>query len=630
MKTSPSGYRRSLLPALLLCLLALLASARAESAAVRLPPVPEAPELGWVRRPFFEALPPWDLDPVLFPAALRATPAKPSGPAETAWALLREADEKGKSARNNESASRPLDDAARLYLRAYAADKNGAIGFLGLRMAARSYFQGGRYAEAAGVATTLIRRSGGRGADLPYYLFKGEALYQKRDLLAARECFRRAQAGKFDPYTRMRIDLRIADASLELGNTAYAEPAYRKTLRDPAVQRKQPWPSIRYGESLLGAGRFEEAATLFRNLDTDQVPPPVRAAALLGAGDAALLGGNLPGAGLSYRRAAGIGDFPETRDWVRLRLADLAFAGGNRAEALKGYSALSSASGRSVAREAGYKKAVALYLLGDNAAVVKASEDWLAGNAGRAGDKEMRALAAKAGADFVRAAAKTNPSGGWPALSAMLFAIGRTKELPALLADIGKEWEDARIWGGAADLYNAAGDAGRSADMKRIAAAEAAYWRGDLPGVLRELDWRDPSREHVAGALWLAAKTLFRQGRYAEADAALRRLESVRADTPVVSDGTPFPPARELSAFSRALPGRWAGMGDEFRSAPSQGPVPGLSMLKAMAEPKKEKPPAGKRPAKPARSTSGGDLYADYQRIRERVGRINAEEGATP
>jgi hypothetical protein len=426
----------------------------------------------------------------------------------------------------------------------------------------------------------------------------------------------------------MRIELRVADASLELGNLAYAEPAYRKVLDRASVQRELPYPAIRYADSLLAANKIDDGAAVFGNLDVDAVAPPARAMALIGAGDAALLSGNLGSARAAYMRAGACGDFPGTADWLKLRLADLEFANGNRQAALKEYGALAGSAHRPVAREAGYKKALTMYLLGDHAAVLKESEGWLVRNAGKSGEKGMRAMAAKAGADMVRAAARSNPSERWPALSALLFAYGRTREWPVLLGEIGKEWEEARIWGGAADLYAVAGDAARSGAMRRIGRAEAAYFRGEYPAVLTELEWKDPARESAPGALWLAAKTFYRQGRHAEADAALRRLEAVQA-APAGSGA--FPPPRELSVFNRVEQGRWPELHESLKALPPQPQVPGLSMIKAMAEPKKPadaepETKAGARKGKAA-APSGGDLYADYLRVRERVRKIHAEDG---
>ncbi len=621
MKPSNFSYRHIITFRALLWLLLLLAAAPALGAPVRLPPVPEAVDLGWVRQPFFESLPAWNIDPFPFPAPSAALPPKPQGPADPTWTLLSQADAQRKTAEGRKVLdSRLHEEAARLYLRAYASDKNGPNGFLALRMAARSFFLGGFYAETAGVATTLVKRSGGGGADLPFYLLKGEALYQKRDLLAARECFRRALTGQFNAATKTRIELRIADASLELGNVAYAEPAYRKALSAPASQRRLPFNAIRYGESLISAGKTSAAAELFRNLDTeaDGVPPLARAISLMGAGDVAILSGDLVSAQTAYMKAASIGNFSETRALLKIRMADLAFAGGKRAEALSGYGALVDSPVPAIAREAGYKKGLTLYLQGDFPGVVAMSDGWLARYPGKSGEKEMRKLAAKSGVEMVRAAARANPADRWPALSSLLFAYGRTKELPALYGEIGREWEDALIWGGAADLYSAAGLASRSADMRRIERAEGAYYRGDFPAVLAELGWKDPAREHASGALWLAAKTFFRLGRHAEAEAALRRLGTVQAETAASRDKSPFPPDRELMSFNRAQLGRWAELRDSLKDVPPQPQIPALALIRSMAEP--QKPEEGK-----ASAASGGGLYADYIRIRERVRRINSE-----
>jgi tetratricopeptide (TPR) repeat protein len=626
MKTS-TIRRRS--PFAIAVILWLLLCAVASAAPVRLPPVPENPELGWSRQSFFEALPPWNLDPLLFPPASRELPPRPAAsPAETAWSLMSQADALRKEAESGGNDARRHDDSARLYLRAWSADKNGAVGYKALRMAARGYLLGGLYGEAAGVATTLIKRAGGRGADLPWYLLKGEALYRKRDLLAARECFRRAIDGPFDAQTKIAIALRIANASFELGNIAFAEPAFRKALGKRDEQLRRPEQAIRYGEALLAAGRTAEAGVVFGNLDSTEISAPMRAIARIGSGDAALLAGDLSGARNAYKHADSGGDFPESREWLKLRMADLSFAGGNRQAALKEYSSLASSPDRPVAREAGYKKALTMYLIGDHASVLKESEAWLLRNAGLGGEKEMRAIAAKAGASMVRAAGKSNPADRWPALAALLFSYGRTKEWPILLAEIGKEWEDARIWGGAADLYGSAGDAVRSADMRRIEKAEGAYYRGDLPGVLTALDWREPAKEHSPGALWLAAKSFFRLGRHAEAEAALRRLDAVRAESRAGKPDAPFTPERELAAYNRAQQESWHGILDALKEVPPQSQAPGAAMVKAAEASRKaaSAAPAKGAPKAAAKTPSGGDIFLQYQGLRARVERIRAED----
>jgi tetratricopeptide (TPR) repeat protein len=627
MKTSKTRRR---FPFAIAAVLWLLLCAVAHAAPVRLPPVPEATELGWVRQSFFESLPPWNLDPVLFPPASRELPSRPAaGQADTAWTLMRQADALRKEAEKNGNDSRRHEESARLYMRAWASDKGGAIGFQSLRMAARGYLLGGHYSEAAGVATTLVRRSGGKGADRPWYLLKGEALYRKRDLLAARECFRRALDGPFDAQTKIGIVLRMANTSFEMGNIAFAEPTFRKAIGNPSDQIRRPEQAIRYGEALLAAGRTTDAGKVFANLDAPEVPAPLRATARIGSGDAAFLSGDLAGARADYILADSGGHFPEPKEWLTLRLADVAFAGGNRQAALKDYAALASSPVRAVAREAGYKKTLTMYLLGDRATVLKESEGWLLRNSGRSGEREMKAMVAKAGADMVRAAAKSNPADRWPALAALLFSYGRTKEWPILLGEIGKEWEDAGIWGGAGDLYGSAGDAARSADMRRIGRAESAYYRGDLPGVLTELDWRKAEKENAPGALWLAAKTFFRMGRHADAEAALRRLETVRAESSSPRQDSPFPPERELSAYNRAQQGTWNALGDALKDVPPQSQAPAAAMVKAEADARKaaSATPAKGRPKPAAKATTGGDIFLQFQGIHERVERIRAEDG---
>jgi tetratricopeptide (TPR) repeat protein len=630
----PSTQRRRTTVHLGLILLALFVAVPAVAQAPRLPPVPEAPETGWLRQPFFEVLAPWNLDAVLFPPASRSLPPKPGGSADAAWELARKADAKRVAAEGKANDPFLHEEAARLFMQAYTADKNGAVGFHALRMAGRCYFLGKHWTEAAAVATTLVRKSGGRGADLPWYLLKGEALYQKRDLLAARECFRRAAAGSFDPDTKMRIDLRTADASLELGNVAYAEPAYRKALSGLPSPRKMPYNAIRFGEAMLAAEKYSEAAALFRSIDADPALPDLsRALASIGAGDAALLSADLPTARNAYLRAERTGEFAETKDLIKLRMADLAFAGGNRAEAAAGYEALAASGRPDIAREAGYKKALAVYVQGDYPGVLKVSEAWLAKYSGKTGDRGMRILAAKAAAEMVRAAGKANPADKWPALSSLLFAVGRTKEWPILMGEIGGEWENARIWGGAADLYAVAGDNGRSASMRRIRKAEAAYYRGELPAVLTELDWKGPQKEYHPGALWLAAKTFFRLDRLAEADAALKRLAVVQAELPPPpGEKNPFPPEKELTIFNHALQGRWAELREMFKELPpATGQVPGLQVVKAMSgfvDPKdaKEGTKGTKKAARGPKPATDGDIYAAYLRTRERVAAINAED----
>lgn len=591
---------------------------------VKLPPVEELPELSWSRQPFFPMISRWDLDPVLFPAENRAAGMPKQGPGgqETPESLFQRARRKAEEARNYGDDAKLHEEAARLYMRAYAAARGGETGFEALSLAARSFLLAGRYAEAEGAATRLISRAGTNGASLPFYLLKGEALFRRGNYLSARECFRRAASGQWDVETRRRIDLRIADVSFLLGNPAFAEPAYRKTLLSPGARfGAYPFETIRFGETLLAAGRAEEALQVFRRLHKESIPANAHVAACLGEGDALLVLKRYALAEYAYHQAALWGDHPEMRWWVQCRFADLSFATGRRKEAAARYRELSSCPEPSVAREAGYKWILSLYLAADHEGVVREAGTYLLRNAEKAGAGNVRRMAAKAGAEIVRAVGSRDPAKKWPAFFAFLFSFARSAEGKALFADMGREWEEGRIWGGAGVLYQAAGDKDRGGEMMRIESAERAYFRGDLDGVLTALGYGEARRESSPAALWLLARTFFRQGRYEQAAEALGRLDHLSPEPP----GVGHTARKELAAFARAMQGQRKEALDSLKEMKSPPPTSSLAFLLAWAD---DRPPSareGEVREKDKGKKTPGDLWADLAAGLQRYRRLMGE-----
>lgn len=619
MRSATTRQNRSLYLLALLWALFLIAAHSAEGG-VPFPPVPEAPDLAWDREPFFRDLPEWNMDSPAFPwvpapAGIRKAESDPDF---IVAGLFREA-------RKRESEGGPPSEVARLYLRSYAAAKSRETGYLSLKQAARYFFRAGRYAESAGILDRLIDRSGAGSAGTAYYLFKGEALARQGNFLSARECFRRASAAKWDAETRQRVALRIADMSFLLENIAYAEPMYRKTLSGPGAFRRYPHESIRYGETLLSAGKIDEALAVFRKVREDSPSPEMRSAAQLGEGDALLLRKDLSGAQVAYGQAGAM-EIPSTRWWLLLRKADLEFLAGGRDAAARMYAGLGACPLPAVAREASYKAILARHLLSGHESVLDGSRAYLARYAGKRGETGVRKMAARAGAALVAEAGRKDPASRWPLLSEYLFAFGRSPEGKTLYADIGGEWESALLWGGASALYAAGGKDGKSREMLRIEAAERRYWQGDLPGAAAALDLRSPGGEASRGALRLLARIRFREGKYDEAANLLRRLEAPGA----APDGGKVPgppPDRELLAFARALQGKW----DEALEAlqgidPAAAPAPVLG-LRSMARrhaatAEKAAVPQGKNATLPP----SGDLYSAYERSQERFHRLMAQE----
>ncbi len=602
----------------------VLLAVRAEGS-VPLPLVDEAPDLSWVRRPFFLSLSAWNLDKLVFDPLLAQTPGASPGDADgnSPGSLYWQASRLATEARAKGDDPGLHETAARIAMRAYAGRRNGDDGFRSLALAARSYFLAGMYAEADGVAGRMIARSGLANASLPYYILKGEALFQKRNYLTARECFRRASAGRWDAVTARRIALRIADASFLLGNLAYAEPAYRKVFREgDAVLRAHPLEAIRFGEALLLAEKFDEAVRIFRTVREGTVPADVRAASYLGEGDAFLAGKRLPLAEHAYRYSEPWGNTPWIKGWIRCRTADLAFAKGNRKEAAALYRELKDEPGAELAREAGYKWILSLHLSGDHEGVVREAETYLSRNDGAPWTAAVRAMGARSGVEIVRAAGLKDPARMWTVYSTLLFSFGKTDEGRGLFRSLGEGWEKGRLWGGASSLYAAGGDAPRGRQMARLGAAESAYYRGDSDNVLLLLGYGDGSREGHAIGHWLAAKTFFRLGRYGEASAALARMEAPGGG------GADPGPGKELAIFAAALAGSREGTREALKGVDPKSASPALPYLVEWSAADAGKPPAGRNAVREkAPAGKAGELWTDLAAAQRRYRRLTADEG---
>ncbi len=576
-----------------LCLLALLWAvfllfSRVAEGRVPFPPVPESPELAWERQVFFRDLPEWNMDSPGFPWV-------PS-PAELRNAESDASSQGGPLFRHalaRERSGGTAEESARLYMRAYAADRSGETGFVALKQAARLFFRDRRYMEASDILGRLIERSGKGSSISSFNLLKGEALARMGNHLAARESFRRASGGRWDDDTRRRIGLRIADMSFLMGNIAYAEPLYRKLLAGADAPRKFPYESIRFGETLLSTGKSDEALGIFRKVRDGSASADAGCASLLGEGDALLLRKDLAGARFAYEQAGGRAT-PTVHWWILLRKADIESASGGREAASASYRNLATCPLPDVAREAAYKWVLARFLLSDYETVLKESQAYLGRFAGKPGDSGMRTMAARAGAAFVAEISRKHPADRWTALTEYLFAYGRAPEGKALYRAIGTEWETAGLWGGAAALYFAAGDAAASRSMLRIEAAEKRYWEGDLQGAASELNIRNPAAETSRPALRLLARIRFREGRYEDAAKLLVRIGAMGPATEAGKE-TAAEREKEFLAFARALQGKWT---DSVGMMKGSGPAPAQN-----------------------------DLYSAYERSQERYRRLLSDGG---
>jgi tetratricopeptide (TPR) repeat protein len=602
----------------------LLLAARAEGS-VRLPPVEEAPNLAWTRQPLFTFLSRWNLDPVVFDPLLsrdRNAPPEETGgppPATLFRRASRLADEAGKKGNDR----RLHEAAARTAMQAYAGSRGGDAGLKSLALAARSYFLAEMYTEAEGVATRLIERSGHGAAALPCYLLKGEILFRRKNFLTSRECFRRASAGRWDGATARRIALRIADISFLMGNPAYAEHAYRKVFREGnAVLRAHPLEGLRFGEALLAASMLEEAASVFRGVRDVSMPGFARAASYIGEGDALLLAKRYPQAENSYRYAEPWGKSPEIEGWIRCRIADLEFMKGKRKEAMARYRLLKETAAREPARESWFKWILCLHLVQEHEDVIREADAYLAADPEVPGAAAVREMAAKAGTELVRAAGKKDPARMWTVFTSYLFSFAKTDEGRNLVKTLGAVWERERLWGGASSLYATAGDAERGLEMTRVAAAEAAYFRGEFDNVLALLAAGDARRTPSAAALWLTAKTLFRQGRFEKAADALAGLEKLPQDAGAAAqDG-----GRELALYAAALKGKKDETRETLEKLDPKVAAPGLPYLRDWSgdntSRRDKETVGGKTPAGGA-----GDLWTGIAAVQRRYRRIAADEG---
>lgn len=520
--------------------------------AVYLPRVPETPDLSWRRQPLFRSISRWDV-PSLLPLRTFPKEQRDSSPsADPALRLYRDAVKAEETARRKGYAEGSGEAAARLFLQAQAAFGKGDRGILCMDRAARLFFLAGRYLEAEDLAKRLIRKSGGRTAAAPYFLLQGESLLHRGNVLAARECFRQAASGRWDPETVRKLSFRIADASALLENVGYASTRYRRIFRSPEASfRKYPAEAIRYGEALLQAGNPGEALAVFRAIRNEPLPRAVLAAAALGEGDALLILEHPGEARAAYRNAEGSGISPEEAEWLRCRLADLDFLSGARKEAAAQYRTLAKSLHPDIAREARYKWILSLYLLGDRENLLRVVGESYFRNDDAPGAANIRRMAAEAGTSLVRAAASDHPARLWTAFHAFLFSFSGSPAGNRLCEELGTKLEADGLWTTAAILYRAAGSADRREAMGRIAALEQAYFRDPPEEAIRLLDsWSDAEKASPELG-WLAAKAYFRAGRYRESSILLQGLDSPSRP----ARGEEPPRQRELAATLAALAG---------------------------------------------------------------------------
>lgn len=596
---------------------------------VPFPPLPSTVDrdLAPPRPSFFPKLEPWDLDPILYPfeatekrtaAALVDSPKEAVTHFERARILFDMARaEKKEDARQN-----GYDNAARSFLQAYASAKTREIGYEALRLAARSFLLAEKYPEAEGVAGRIIERSGG---DPSFYLLKGEAYLRLGNNLAAREALRRAQTGRWDEHTARLIAVRIADVSFLSGNPLFAESIYRKQLQVPSLRKSAPRSSLRFAETLLALGKNTEAEAIFREIRGASDDPEVKALARIGEGDAFLLQGGLARARFAYAQAEvdlakSTSKFP--RLWHRARKGDLQLSEGDFDNAARTFSLLTDVPEATVARDAGYKRVLALHLAGNPEKTIELSQSYLAKYARQPGDTAMRSMAARAAATIVRKTKEADPSKQWPAFSEYLFAFGRAPEGRELLRGIAKEWETNRLWRGAAALYEFADEETLAKEMRRVDEAERLYHQGRFDNALAVLALDAKGADPSWAAFRIASRVAFRKGTYDNAIRLARKAES-RMPQLTPKDGKEgskeLSPDRELIVVSLALLGRSEEVARELTSVDLKAQS---ASLRSVAPPKPVDPKAAPGPKE-------SNVFGNYSRVQERY-RRTMETGGRP
>ncbi|GAB4361569.1 MAG: hypothetical protein Kow00128_00490 [Deltaproteobacteria bacterium] len=584
---------------------------------VDLPRVADRPDLSWKRQPLFRTISRWDVTSLLprteFPEKGDASPAD-----EPALRLYREAREAEEIARRKGFEEPSTEAAARLYLQAHTAFGKGDRGLHCLSRAARLFFLAGRYLEAEDLAGLLIRRSAGPAAYAAYFLLKGESLLHRGNFLTARECFRQAASGRWDPGIARKLSLRIADASYLLGNMRYASTLYRRILRpSDAAFRSHPEEAIRLGDALLQAGDAVEALAVFRSLQNMPLSRTDLARAALGEGDSLLILNDPGSARLAYRKVEGSGASPDTEAWLRCRLADLEFLSGSRKEAAAQYRAVSDASSPDVSREARYKWILCLFLLGDYEELLRVVGESYSRNEETPGAANIRRMAAEAGTSLVRSASTENPARFWTVFQTFLFSFSGSPMGNRLYGELGSDLESKRIWPTASILYQAAGRTERRETMRRIASLERAYFRDPPEKTIRLLDSWSEAEKVSPEIRWLAAKAYFRAGRYRDSLDQLKKLES--ADSPSAKE--PFPRHRELAAYISALQGNREHTRSLLADRKLPAGSPGLSYLNVWAS---ESPAGDSGPSGGLLPETGSDplwetLTTDLKRYRRAI-----------
>lgn len=620
-----AGPRRRLVFPIAGLLLSIAAFPPAAVGEPKLPAAKGAPQFSWSREPLLRTQSPLDVDSLVFAGLPQTIPAGRSSGAngEAAADLYRRGIKKSNEAAANDDDPGRYTQAARLFLQAYAASRYSDGGFFALSMAARSYFHAKRYLEADGIAKQLITRAGAERTALPYYLVRAEALAARGNYLAARECFRRALRASWNGKTRTKISLRIASMSFLMGNLAFAEPAYRKILAQPGALEEHPFAALHFGETLIAAGKNDEALSLFRRIEKGPVPAEAAAAAFRGEGDILLMRNDVALARYAYDQARVKSGLRKPGWWARCREADVAFAEGRFADALAGYRAVKDSPDPSWAREGWYKTILTLYLLSDHEGVVRESRNYLARYGGTKAAEKVRRMQVASGAHLLRAAVSRDPAAAWPLYSSLLFSMLRVPEGKALFRAFGREWERARLFAGASAFYAAAEEPERSGKMRALEAMERRYARGQFDRVAASWSAAEKSAHPPAYAAWLAAKSFFRRGEYGRTGLALSRMEPLPAGPG--QKPSDLAGKRELAAVASGMQGNWA----QARKALAEidSPSPFLRCLAVLAETKVAR--AGKAADASGNPGPAGssELWAEIARGQARYRRLMAADG---
>jgi tetratricopeptide (TPR) repeat protein len=188
-------------------------------------------------------------------------------------------------------------------LTAYAAALKGTKDRAGLHVSrALALYHSGQYDEAIAALKSAVEERGKEEKDRIIHMYESQATYEfmmgraleaKRDTAGAREAYARALLSELSYYP---AHVRIGVLSLVSGDTTAALTSF-KTAVD--IQPANGWIRSVYGNTLLAAGKYDEAITELKQVT---VIEPWFSAPYHALGRAADLKGDQPNARVWYRR----------------------------------------------------------------------------------------------------------------------------------------------------------------------------------------------------------------------------------------------------------------------------------------------------------------------------------------